>query len=82
MGTNPNIKHTLCEARRPMIRTLNGNQFPGLDPFVGVGIACGNENERGHAAVAEGAGHGCSPEMGHGTLRDGGSGQEWDSACI
>lgn len=50
-----------------MIRTLNGDQLPGLDPFVRVCVASGEEHERRHAAVPVGAGHGCSPDVGHGS---------------
>jgi len=56
-----------------MIRTLSGDQLPGLDPFVRVYIASGDEHERRHTAVPVGAGHGCSPNVGHGGRWDGGS---------
>ena len=63
-----------------MVRTMSGNQLPGLDPFVRVCIASGEEHERRLAAVPVGAGHGCSPHMGHGGLWDGGEGVRVDSA--
>ena len=51
---------------RHKIRTLSGDQFPSFDPFVRVCIAGGDENERRHATVPAGAGHGCSSDVGHG----------------
>lgn len=59
---------------RHMIRTLSCDLLPGFDPFVRVCIAGGDENERRHAAVTEGAGYGCSPDMGHGSRQEGVSG--------
>ena len=61
---------------RHMIRTLNSDQLPGFDPFVRFCIAGGYEHERRLAAVPVGAGHGCSPDVGHGGRRDGGSMEE------
>ena len=49
-----------------MIRTLNGDQLPGFDPFVRVYITGGDEHKRRRAAIPVGAGHGCSPDVGHG----------------
>lgn len=42
---------------RHMIRTLNGDLFPGFHPLVRVSVTGGDENERGRAAVTEGTGH-------------------------
>jgi len=56
-----------------MIPTLNGDQPPSLDPFVRFYIAGCYEHERRLAAVPVGAGHGCSPDVGHGGRWDGGS---------
>jgi hypothetical protein len=60
-----------------MIRTLNSDLLPSFDPFVRFCVAGGDENERRHAAVTEGAGHGCSPDMGHGARQDGSGVQEY-----
>ena len=52
---------------RHMIRTSNNDLFPGFDPFVRVCVAGSDENERRGATVTEGAGHGCPPNVSHGT---------------
>lgn len=63
MGNGPNMRHVVGH----MIRTLHNDLLPSFNPLVSVHVAGGDEHERRHAAVTEGAGYGCSSDVGHDT---------------